>query len=115
MFAPKVATESWIQYQVALPFYDRSFREPSKNLRRIFVATLAVGTTIFGAGDGPITYFYGFVDIFYDGYNPNDSNLFDNDIAIVELDAFVNLYDHPDIKPACLPSFEYYGPAVVSG
>merc|ERR1712198_451061 len=76
---------------------------------------VGLGTTIFGAGDGPITYFYGFVDIFYDGYNPNDSNLFDNDIAIVELDAFVNLYDHPDIKPACLPSFEYYGPAVVSG
>ena len=37
------ATKSWIQCQVALPIYNRSFVEPSKNLRRIFVATLRPG------------------------------------------------------------------------
>ena len=109
------ATKSWIQCQVALPIYNRSFVEPSKNLRRIFVATLAVGTTIFGANTGATTFYYDVENVFYDGYDPSDSNQFDNDIAIVELVGLVNLYDYPNIKPACLPSLQYYGPAVVSG
>merc|ERR1719300_1636126 len=74
---------------------------------------VGLGTTIFGAGAS--TSCYGFVNIFYDGYDPNGPNPFDNDIAIVELDTKVNLFDNPYIKPACLPSFEYYGLAVVSG
>jgi len=76
---------------------------------------VGLGTTIFGANTGATTLYFDVVDIFYNGYNPDDSNLFDNDIAIVELDPFVNLYDYPNIKPACLPSYKYYGPAAVSG
>merc|ERR1719300_2120852 len=76
---------------------------------------VGLGTTIFGANTGATTFYYDVEDIFYDGYIPDDSNPFDNDIAIVELVGLVNLYDYPNIKPACLPSFEYYGPAVVSG
>ena len=94
---------------------NRSFTELSQNCRRNFVATLAVGTTIFGAFSGATTLYYDVENIFYDGYDPEGSNPFDNDIAIVELVGLVNLYDYPNIKPACLPSFEYYGPAVVSG
>jgi len=76
---------------------------------------VGVGTTIFGAFTGATTFYYDVENIFYDGYDPDGPNPFDNDIAIVELDGIVNLYDYPNIKPACLPSFEYYGPAVVSG
>merc|ERR1712198_536593 len=76
---------------------------------------VGLGTTIFGANTGATTFYYDVFDVFYDGYDPSDSNIFDNDIAIVELVGLVNLYDYPNIKPACLPSFEYYGPAVVSG
>merc|ERR1712198_433343 len=76
---------------------------------------VGLGTTIFGANTGATTLYFDVVDIFYNGYNPSDSNIFDNDIAIVELDPIVNLYDYPNIKPACLPSYKYYGPAAVSG
>jgi len=76
---------------------------------------VGLGTTIFGAFSGATTFYYDVENIFYDGYDPSDSNPFDNDIAIVELDGIVNLYDYPNIKPACLPSLQYYGPAVVSG
>ena len=40
LFILKVATKSWIQYQVALPINNRSFTQPSQYLRRILVATL---------------------------------------------------------------------------
>jgi len=76
---------------------------------------VGVGTTIFGANTGATTFYYGVEDVFYDGYDPSDSNQFDNDIAIVKLDGFVYLDVYPNIKPACLPSMEYYGPADVSG
>ena len=39
MCTSKVAPKSWIQYQAALPLYNRCFTEPSKNWR-ILVATL---------------------------------------------------------------------------
>ena len=38
-----------------------------------------------------------------------------NDISILKLCDPLPLYDYPNIKPACLPSFKYSGPAIVSG
>merc|ERR1712198_184519 len=37
-------------------------------------------------------------------YNPSTLS---NDIAILKLDAALDLYSFPNIKPACLPSFPY--------
>ena len=50
----------------------------------------------------------------HESYN---SQNFDNDIAVLELQIPVNLTSHPNIKPACLPSSGalYPGDAIVSG
>merc|ERR1719300_378189 len=39
----------------------------------------------------------------------------ENDISILRLAEKVDLYKYPHIKPACLPSYPYSGPGVVSG
>jgi len=40
---------------------------------------------------------------------------FKNDISILRLCDIIPLDVYPNIKPACLPSFEYSGPGIVSG
>ena len=44
-----------------------------------------------------------------------NANTYENDISILRLKKDVDLYKYPNIKPACLPSYSYVGPAVVSG
>jgi len=72
-----------------------------------------VGDTILATEFEATAFTYGVEEIIN---HPNyDDYSLSNDISILKLDDFVDLYSYPNIKPACLPSFPYSGGAVVSG
>merc|ERR1712198_289794 len=72
-----------------------------------------VGDTILGTEFEAEAFTYDVCEIIQ---HPGFSwSTFENDISILRLCDPVPLYDYPNIKPACLPSFEYSGPGIVSG
>merc|ERR1712131_514403 len=72
-----------------------------------------VGDTILGTAFEAEAFTYEVCEIIQ---HPGFSwSTFENDISILRLCDPVPLYDYPNIKPACLPSFEYSGPGIVSG
>jgi len=74
---------------------------------------VTVGNTILGTPFEAQSFNIAVDDIIdHSDYN---SGTLENDISILKLAEKVDLYTYPNIKPACLPSYPYTGPAVVSG
>jgi len=72
-----------------------------------------VGDTILGTPFEAQSFIIAVEEIIdHSDYN---SGTLENDISILKLAEKVDLYTYPNIKPACLPSYKYSGPAVVSG
>jgi len=72
-----------------------------------------VGDTILATEFEAMAFTYGVAEII--NHEDYDDWTLSNDISILKLDGYVDLYSYPNIKPVCLPSFQYSGGAVVSG
>merc|ERR1711973_556047 len=72
-----------------------------------------VGDTILGTDFEAEAFTYDVCEIIqHPGFSWSN---FTNDISILRLCDIIPLDVYPNIKPACLPSFEYSGPGIVSG